>query len=44
MNSRERVLRTLNHKEADRVPPDLGGTVVTGISVKAQVKTLEVRQ
>ncbi len=35
MNSRERVLLALNHKEADRVPLDLGGTVVTGISVKA---------
>ena len=35
MNSRERVLATLSHKEPDRVPFDMGGTVVTGINVKA---------
>lgn len=35
MNSRERVLTSLNHKEPDRVPFDMGGTVVTGINVKA---------
>ena len=35
MNSRERVLLALNHKEPDRVPFDLGGTVVTGINIKA---------
>jgi len=35
MNSRERVLTTLNHKEPDRIPYDLGGTVVTGIQAKA---------
>ncbi len=35
MNSRERLLTALNHKEPDRVPFDLGGTVVTGIHVKA---------
>lgn len=29
--SRERVLTTLNHKEPDRVPFDLGSTQVTGI-------------
>jgi uroporphyrinogen decarboxylase len=37
MNSRERVLLGLNHKEPDRVPFDLGGTVVTGIHHKAYV-------
>ena len=31
MNHRERVLTALNHKEPDRVPFDLGGSVVTGI-------------
>jgi uroporphyrinogen decarboxylase len=31
MNSRERVLLALNHREPDRVPYDLGGTVITGI-------------
>lgn len=35
MNARERVLLALNHKEPDRVPYDLGGTVVTGIHHKA---------
>jgi uroporphyrinogen decarboxylase len=35
MNSRERVLLALNHKEPDRVPFDMGGTVVTGIHTKA---------
>jgi uroporphyrinogen decarboxylase len=35
MNSRERVLLALNHKEPDKVPFDLGGTVVTGIHHKA---------
>ena len=34
MNSRERVLMALNHKEPDRVPFDLGGTVVSGIHIK----------
>ena len=32
MNSRERVLTALAHREPDRVPFDLGGTVVTGIN------------
>ena len=31
MNSRERVALTLEHKEADRVPLDLGGTAVSGM-------------
>ena len=35
MNSRERVLDALNHKEPDRVPFDMGGTVITGIHYKA---------
>lgn len=35
MNSRERVLAALNHREADRVPFDMGGTVITGINVHA---------
>ena len=35
MNSRERILTALNHKEPDRVPFDMGGTVVTGINMKA---------
>jgi len=32
MNSRERVLTALQHKEADRVPLDLGAMLSTGIS------------
>lgn len=35
MNSRERVLATLNHEEPDRVPVDLGGMLSTGIHVLA---------
>ncbi len=31
MNPRERMLTTLNHREPDRVPIDLGG-IVTGIT------------
>lgn len=33
--SRERVLRALDHREPDRVPFDLGATVVTGIHRRA---------
>lgn len=33
MNSRERVLTALNHQEPDRVPIDLGGTVVSTIAI-----------
>lgn len=35
MNSRERILASINHKEPDRVPIDLGGFSVTGISAIA---------
>jgi len=35
MNSRERLLTTLNHSEPDRVPFDLGSTQVTGIHLAA---------
>jgi len=35
MNSRERVLRALDHQEPDRVPFDLGGTGLTTIHVTA---------
>ena len=31
MNSRERILSALQHKEADRVPVDLGATESSGI-------------
>ncbi|MBS3771713.1 MAG: uroporphyrinogen decarboxylase family protein [Bacteroidales bacterium] len=35
MNSRERVLKALNHEKPDRVPYDMGSTQLTGISVVA---------
>lgn len=35
MNSRERLLKSLDHQEPDRVPFDLGSTQVTGIHVVA---------
>ena len=35
MNSRDRVLTALAHREPDRVPVDLGGAVVTGIHAAA---------
>jgi len=38
MTSRERVSLALQHKEADRVPLDLGATTVTGMHVSAVYK------
>ncbi len=40
MKSRERVKRAINHEEADRIPIDLGSTLVTGIqaSIYARFK------
>ena len=35
MDSRERVITALNHREPDRVPFDLGATGVTGIERQA---------
>ena len=35
MNSRQRVLTALDHREPDRVPYDLGSTQVTGIAIRA---------
>jgi uroporphyrinogen decarboxylase len=35
VNSRERVLAALNHRQPDRIPFDLGGTTVTGLHVTA---------
>jgi uroporphyrinogen decarboxylase len=34
VNSKERMLKALNHEEADRVPLDLGGTLVSSINYK----------
>jgi len=41
VNSRERVARALNHEEPDRVPIDLGATIVTSI---AREPYLELRR
>jgi uroporphyrinogen decarboxylase len=35
MNSRERLILSLNHKQPDKVPVDLGSSTVTGISAIA---------
>jgi uroporphyrinogen decarboxylase len=37
MNSRERVTLALNHKEPDRIPIDLGGSICSSIHRKAYV-------
>jgi hypothetical protein len=34
MNSRQRVLETLNHKEPDKIPVDFGSNMASGMSVK----------
>ncbi len=41
MNSRERVLCTIDHKEPDRVPVDFGATMETGIHQDAYHKLKE---
>ena len=38
MNSRERVKKALEHGEADRVPVDMGGSLVTGMQVSMVYK------
>lgn len=38
MNSRQRVLTAINHQEPDRVPIDLGGSIVSGIMAGALVR------
>jgi uroporphyrinogen decarboxylase len=43
MKSSERLEAALNHKEPDRVPYDLAGTTVTGISKKAFIRAMEYR-
>ena len=37
MTSRERVIAAIEHREPDRVPLDIGGTIMSGITVKALV-------
>lgn len=41
MNSRKRLLKSLNHQEPDRIPYDLGSTQVTGIHKVAYVRLRE---
>ena len=43
MTSSQRLNTTLSHKEPDRVPYDLAGTTVTGISKKAFIRAMEYR-
>jgi uroporphyrinogen decarboxylase len=38
MKSRERVLKTFNHQEADKLPVDFGGTIVTCLDYHAHKK------
>lgn len=38
MNSRERLIKTINHQETDQIVTDLGSTLVTGISASALAK------
>ena len=38
MNSRERVRLAINHQEADRIPLDLGGSLVTGMNASMVYK------
>jgi uroporphyrinogen decarboxylase len=42
MNSRERLRLALNHQEADKVPFDLGATVLTSIHHKSYVRLREI--
>jgi len=35
MNSRERVIASIEHREPDRIPIDLGGSIMTGIMAQA---------
>lgn len=43
MKSRERLTLSLSHKEPDRIPFDLAGTTVTGITKKAFIRAMEYR-
>jgi uroporphyrinogen decarboxylase len=41
VTSRERIINTINHIQADRIPIDLGATTVTGVSAIAYNKLTE---
>ena len=38
MNARERVMLALNHKEPDRIPIDLGGSICSSIHKSAYIE------
>ena len=38
MSPRERVRKAISHQEADRIPVDLGSTLVTGIQASTYAK------
>ena len=40
--SRQRVLDTLNHREPDRIPLDLGSSIETGITAPAYQRLIEL--
>lgn len=41
MNSKERIIRSINHQEPDRVPYDLAGTTVTSITSNAYLRAMQ---
>ncbi len=41
MESRDRAIATLNHQEPDRIPNDLGGTIVSSIHVEVYKELLD---
>lgn len=43
MNSRERINKSINHQEPDRVPYDLAGTNVTTITKNAYLRAMQFR-
>ena len=43
MTGRERILKAINHEEADRVPYDMAGTTVTGICKGAFLNAMRER-
>jgi len=43
MNSSERIQKTLNHQEPDRIPYDLAGTTVTAITKNAYLRAMQLR-
>jgi len=38
MKARERVRQALNHQEPDRIPIDMGGSIITSITMKAYIE------